>query len=129
MYFSVILRHLATNVRSPIIIIIDNQQASNILIYLFLNSSTCFGLCFRPSSGAFHCNYSFYYCPPMFLLARVLIMFHPKGLKSVPPNTQHQPAATSMDNTRSCSYSDMLLMMGENNARKMWSCLEINKSK
>jgi hypothetical protein len=28
--------------------------------------------------------------------------------------TQHQPAATSVD---SCSYSDMLLMMGENIAQ------------
>jgi len=30
--------------------------------------------------------------------------------------TQHQTAATSVD---SCSYSDMLLMMGENIARNM----------
>ena len=31
--------------------------------YLFtLISSRCFGRCFRPSSGAYHCNYS---CPPM----------------------------------------------------------------
>jgi len=36
-------------------------------------------------------------------------------------NTQHQPAATSADNTRKCSYSDMLLMMGENIARNMQS--------
>ena len=26
-----------------------------------------------------------------------------------PPNTQHQPAETSVDNTRSCSCNDMLL--------------------
>jgi hypothetical protein len=32
--------------------------------------------------------------------------------------TQHQPAATSVDNTRSCSYSDMLLMMGEKHRPK-----------
>jgi len=32
--------------------------------------------------------------------------------------TQHQPAATSVDVTRSCSYSDMLLMMGEKNRPK-----------
>ena len=30
-----------------------------------------------------------------------------------------QPAATSVDITRSCSYSDMLLMMGENIGRNM----------
>jgi len=33
--------------------------------------------------------------------------------------TQHQPVATSADITRSCSYSDILLMMGENIARNM----------
>jgi len=101
------------------VIIVVNQQDPTILIYLFLNSSTCFGRCFLPSSGAYHCNYSLWYCPPMLLLAGVLIMFHRPWLKSVPPNTQHQPAATSVENTRSCSYSDMLLMMGENNAWNM----------
>ena len=35
----------------------------------------------------------------------------------------------SSNNTRSCSYSDMLLMMDENMARNMYSLLEINKSK
>jgi len=50
------------------IIIIDNKQDATILIYLFLISSTCFGRCFRPSSGAYRCNYS---CSPMLLLAGV----------------------------------------------------------
>jgi len=77
---------------------IDNHQDATILIYLLLISSTCFGRCFRPPSAAYHCNY---------------------WLKSVPPNTQHQRAATSVDNTRSCSYCDMLLMMGENITRNM----------
>jgi len=49
------------------------------LICLSLISSTCFGRCFRQTSGAYHCNY----------------------------------------NTISCSYSDMLLMIGENIARNM----------
>jgi len=31
---------------------------------------------------------------------------------------QQQPATTSVDITRSCSYSDMLLMMGEKNRPK-----------
>jgi len=52
-------------------ITIGNQQDATILIYLLLISSTCFGRCFRPSSGAYHCNYSFWCCPPMFLLAGV----------------------------------------------------------
>ena len=71
---------------------IDNQQDATILIYLLLIRSTCFGRCFRPSSGAYQYNYSFWYCPPMLLLAGVAY-------------TQHQPAATSVV---SCSYSDML---------------------
>jgi len=50
------------------IITIDNQQDATILIYLFLICSTCFGRCFRPSSGAYYCNYS---CTPMLLLAGV----------------------------------------------------------
>jgi len=33
--------------------------------------------------------------------------------------TQHQPAATSVDITITCNYSDMLLMMSENIARNM----------
>jgi len=37
------------------IIIIDNQQDATILICLFLISSTCFGRCFRPTSGAGWC--------------------------------------------------------------------------
>jgi len=64
------------------VITVDNQQDATILIYLLLISSKCFGWCFRPSLGAYHCNYS---CPPM----------------------------------DSCSYSDMLLMMGENIARNI----------
>jgi len=32
--------------------------------------------------------------------------------------TQRQPAATSVDNTRSYSYSDKLLLVGENIATK-----------
>ena len=77
-------------------ITIDNQQDETVVIYLLLISSTCSRWCFCPSSGAYHCNYSFWYCP-----------------------MQHQPAATLVDNTRSCSYSDMFLMMGENIARNM----------
>jgi len=52
-------------------ITIDNQQDATIFIYLFLISSTCFGWRFRPSSGAYHCSCSFWYCPPKLLLAGV----------------------------------------------------------
>jgi len=66
---SVANRPLYKTIRMTIIII-DNQEDATILIYLFLNSSTCFGRCFRPSSGAYHCNYS---CSPMVLLAGVSV--------------------------------------------------------
>jgi len=39
------------------------------LIYLNLISSTCFGRCLRPSSGALDCIYSILYCPLVLLLA------------------------------------------------------------
>jgi len=34
-------------------------------------------------------------------------------------HAQHQPGVTSVDITKSCSYSYMLLMMGENIARNL----------
>ena len=39
--------------------------------YLYPMSSTCFGRCFRPSSGALDCIHSFWYSPPMLLPAGV----------------------------------------------------------
>jgi hypothetical protein len=55
--------HICTN---------DEQQDATIwLIYLFLMSSTCFGRCLHPSSGALDCIYSFCYCPPILLLAGI----------------------------------------------------------
>jgi len=87
-----------TGKKLAIIVTDDNQQDATVTIYLLLISSICFGRCFRPSSSA---NYS---CPPMLLLAAGAAY------------TQPQPAATSVD---SCSYSDVLLMMGENIARNM----------
>ena len=62
------------------------------LIYLFQISSTCFGRCFRPSSGALYSIYSFWYCPPILL---------PTGVMD------------EMDKIRSCKYSQVLLMIGE----------------
>ena len=83
---------------------IDNQQYATILIYLLLISSTCFERCFRPSAGAYKCNYSFWYCPPMLLLllgGTDLSQFHPTRNTSQKQHQvsstqhQHQPAATS----------------------------------
>ena len=42
------------------------------LFYLFLVNSTCFGRCFRPSSGARDCIYSIWYSPPILLSAGVM---------------------------------------------------------
>jgi len=53
------------------VITIGNQKDAAILIYSILISCTCLGRCFRLSSGAYHCNYIFWYCPPMLLLAGV----------------------------------------------------------
>jgi len=39
-------------------ITVDNKQDATNLFYLLLISSTCFRRRFRPSSGAYHCNYS-----------------------------------------------------------------------
>ena len=36
----------------------DQQDATILAYYLFLISSTCFGRCLRPSSGALDCIYS-----------------------------------------------------------------------
>jgi len=41
-------------------------------INLYPICCTCFGRCFRPSSGAFDCIYSFWYSPPMLLPAGVM---------------------------------------------------------
>jgi len=41
-------------------ITIHNQQDATILLYLLLISSTRFGRCFHPSSGAYHCKYKFW---------------------------------------------------------------------
>ena len=46
---------------------------------------------------------------------------------AVPSHPWHQPAAISMNNIRSCKYSQVLLMMGEDIARNMYSWLGINK--
>jgi len=44
---------------------------------------------------------------------------------SVSTHSRHQPAATWVNTTRYCKYSQVLLMMGENIARNMYSQLVI----
>ena len=81
------------------------------LIYLFLISSTCFGRCIRPSSGAR-------------LYLQLLILS--TGIAGVMDEMElqfrlihDQPAAILVDNIRTCEYSQVLLMMGEDIARNM----------
>jgi hypothetical protein len=90
------------------------------LIYLFLVCSTCCGRFLRPSSGAHNCNCSFVYCQPILLRA---------GTMDEMELTKYQLAAILFDNSRSCNYSYVLLMMGEGIVRNMYSRLEINKSR
>ena len=91
-------------------------------IYLYPISSTCFGQCFHPSSGALDCIYSFWYNTPMLLPAwRDGTDFH------LTHDTSRQQHSNYI---RSCKYSQVLLMMGENiarNSRAVW--VQINKPK
>jgi len=50
----------------------NQQDATTQINLLFLVSSTCFGQCFRPSSGALDCIYSFRLYSPKLLPARVM---------------------------------------------------------
>jgi hypothetical protein len=51
----------------------SNQQDATIQVnVLFLDGSTCFGQCFRQSSGALDCIYSFWDHSPRLLPAGVL---------------------------------------------------------
>jgi len=45
----------------------------------------------------------------------------------VPTHPRHQPAATCVNTTRYCKYSQVLLMMGENIVRNMYSRIGIIK--
>jgi len=61
----------------------------NFLVYLFAYlypiSSTCFGRCFRPSSGALDCIYSFWYSPHMLLPADVTDEMELSSISSMTP--------------------------------------------
>ena len=87
------------------------------IIYLFLVSSTCFGRCLCPSSRAHDWIYSFWYCLPISWMRWNL-----SSISSMIP-----AAAITVDNTRSCKYSHVLLMMGEDITQNMYSWLGINK--
>ena len=106
----------------------NQQDATFHNLFISVRRSTCFRR-FFPSiirSSKLHIQRQVFVRPilvPAASLARLAAGIGWNWLKLVPPSTQHQPAATSVDNTRSCSYSDMLLMMGENIARNVYSRL------
>jgi len=49
-----------------------DQQDATISDYLFLQGSTCFARCLRPSSGAHNCTFSFRYCQTIVLQAGIV---------------------------------------------------------
>jgi len=66
-----------------------NQQDANIQVnLLFLVSSTCFGRCFRPSSGTLDCIYSIWLYSPKLLPAGVL--------GELKPNSPKTPAGSNL---------------------------------
>jgi len=81
-----------------------NQQDANVTWIYFYRRSTCFRRFLCPSSGAHNCTYSFRYCEPILLLAATV---------------EKQLAAVFIDNTWSCMYSYVLLMMGGGTAWNM----------
>ena len=76
-----------------------------LFIYLHPISSICFGRCFRPSSGALDCIYSFWYSPSMLLPAGVMdemeLSFH---LVHDTGRQQHRWTISEAVNTVKCSW-------------------------
>jgi hypothetical protein len=81
------------------------------LFIYFYRRSICFREFLRPSSGAHNCTYSFSYCQPILLLAGVV---------------DEMEAAVLFDNTWSCMYSYVLLMMG---GGTVWNMLSVCRNK
>jgi hypothetical protein len=97
------------------VIINDDQQDATILdlyvsslLYMFRAIPS------RSSSGAHNCTYSFGCCQPILLLAGIMDEMELRSISSMIP-------AILVDNTRSCKYSYIILMMGEGNAQNMYS--------
>ena len=76
-------------VRTVSLVIDDQQDATLWFINLFPISSTCFGRCVRPPSGAHDCAYSFWYSSPMLLPQVSWTRWN-----EVPSRPCHLPAAT-----------------------------------
>jgi hypothetical protein len=105
------------------LITIDNQKDENILVYLHQISSTRFERCFRPSSGAYHCDYSFWYCPLMLLLAGVA--YAKPASSSIRTEQQFRPDPARKLSANLCNiyhcrvYGEKLLMMDRGTVRNM----------
>ena len=91
--------------------IITNKMQRFLFIY-FYRCSTGFRRFLRPSSGAHNCTYSFRYSQPTLLLTATMDEMEQNSISSM-------TAAVLVDNTWSCMYSCVLLMMGEGTAWNM----------
>jgi len=136
------------------IVLMLNKRIDAInIIYLFPKRSTYFRRFLCPSSGTHNCTHSFRYCQPVLLLAVMMnemelssisgwysgwvggrdgTHFHLRlvwwlRLNWVPSQPPYQPVTILVDNTWSCVYSYVFLMMGGGTAWNMYSVLEINK--
>ena len=97
-------------------LVIDDQQDATILVYLFIPTQLyMFRAMFSPIIRS-----TWLYLQLLILPTNVAAgWYHGLGGTAVPPHPWYQPAATSVDNIRSCKYSQVFLMMGENIARNM----------
>jgi hypothetical protein len=55
----------------------------------------------------------------IYLMYSVRSLPYDRSIASCKAHSEHQPAATWVDTTRYCKYSQVLLMMGKNIARYM----------
>ena len=106
------------------IIVNDAQQDATILAYLFIPNHLCM---FRAMYSPVIRSTWLYLQLLVFSIDIAACWCHGWDGTSVPSHPWRQPSAISVDNTRSCKYSQVLLMMGEDIARNMQSWWGINK--
>ena len=94
------------SVHRKIITTYSQQESTFLEFNYFYRRSTCCRRFLHPSSGAHNCTNSFKYCQPILLPAEE------EEMELVPSLPRQQLAALLVDNTRSCMYGYVLLMMG-----------------
>jgi len=78
----------------------NKMQLFGLFIYNPI-SSTCFGPCFRPSSGALDCIYRLWFSPPTLLTVGVMDEFH---LVHETGWQQHRWTVSEAVNTVKCTW-------------------------